>query len=88
MLALSGQGQTTLPESAAIVAETVQGQRDWSQFIWGVLEQGQHDPVFRPVLSPSRLQSMAKAEAILCIPEGTSCIEAGQRVTIQLLKVC
>ncbi len=88
LLALSGQGKTALPESTAILGETVQGQRDWTQFIWGVLEQGQHDPVFRPILSPSRLQSMAKAGAILCIPEGMSCIETGQRVTIQLLKVC
>lgn len=87
MLTLCGQHDPCLPSLRVGLGETVRGQRDWTQFLWGTLVHGpEQETVFRPILIPSRLQSMAHAEAILCIPEGEDYIEGGSQVSVQLLR--
>jgi molybdopterin molybdotransferase len=86
LLTLSGQSDPCLPSVTVVLGETVRGQRDWTQFLWGGLQRSGKETVFHPILKPSRLQSMAKAEAILCIPEGVDCIEKGCPVPVQLLR--
>jgi len=38
-----------------------------------------------PLKTTSRLQMMAKAEGIICIPEGKECLKEDERVNVQLL---
>ena len=86
VLTLSGQSDPCLPSVTVLLGETVRGQRDWTQFLWGTLHRSEQETIFQPILNPSRLQSMARAGAILCIPEGVDCIEKGSWVDVHLLR--
>jgi len=85
LLRLAGYRRPRLPEVVATLAETVEGQVDWTQFVGGRLERTSSGDLFHPVKLASRLQSMALAEALLAIPEGTGRIPQGARVRVQLL---
>jgi len=85
LLKLAGYRRPHLPEVAAILAEPVEGQIDWTQFVGGRLERSASGDLFHPLKLVSRLQSMAQAEALLAIPEGTARIPQGARVRVQLL---
>ena len=85
LLKLAGYRRPRLPEVAATLAEPVEGQVDWTQFIGGRLERTPTGDLFHPLQLASRLQSMAQAEALLAIPEGTASIPRGARVHVQLL---
>ena len=75
-----------LPVRAMRLAETVRGQVDWTQFIHGRLEAASDIPLFHPLNSPSRLQMMSAAEAIVRIPEGVAQIDQGTVVSGQILR--
>jgi len=85
LLLLGGNKDYSLPSLNAILGETVRGQMDWTQFIFGRLSRGDGEPVFYPLKTTSRLQMMAKAEGIIGISEGKDCIMEGERVHVQLL---
>jgi molybdopterin molybdotransferase len=85
LLILGGNKDYSLPSVAAILGETIRGQKDWTQFIFGRLSRGDGESVFYPLKTTSRLQMMAKAEGIIHIPEGKECIMGGDRVNVQLL---
>lgn len=85
LLKLAGHSRPRLPEVTATLAEDVEGQVDWTQFVGGRLRRTATGDLFQPVKLASRLQSMAQAEGLLAIPEGTSSIARGTRVRIQLL---
>jgi molybdopterin molybdotransferase len=84
---LEGRGQPGLPVQTACLAETVRGQRDWTQFIHGRLELWEGTLRFVPMRMKSRLQEMAHAMAIMQIPEGVERIDAGAPVPVQTLDV-
>jgi len=85
LLLLGGNKDYSLPSLNAVLGETVRGQMDWTQFIFGRLSRGDGEPVFYPLKTTSRLQMMAKAEGIIGISEGKDCIMEGERVHVQLL---
>jgi molybdopterin molybdotransferase len=85
LLLLGGSKDYSIPSLNAILGETVRGQMDWTQFIFGRLSRGDGEPVFYPLKTTSRLQMMAKAEGIIGISEGKDCIMEGERVNVQLL---
>jgi molybdopterin molybdotransferase len=58
---------------------------DWTQFIFGYFEDGDHHTHFKPIKLKSRLQSMAKGEGIISVPEGVGEIKAGTIMAAQLL---
>lgn len=85
LLKLSGHQKPQLPFKLARLTETVRGQRDWTQFIFGRLEYKNGIDGFRPLKKTSRLKSIADAEAIISIPEGIDHIPAGIDVSVTLL---
>jgi len=82
---LSGSKRTGLPLQTMRLAETVNGQLDWTQFINGWLEATSDMEIFHPINLSSRFQMMATTDAIIQIPEGRSRLEKGQLVKGQLL---
>lgn len=85
LLRLAGYRRPGLPEVAATLSEDVEGQVDWTQFVGGRLQRTASGDWFHPLKLASRLHSMAQAEGLLAIPEGTSRIARGARVRVQVL---
>lgn len=82
---MAGWQAVGLPTRMMRLGETIQGQLDWTQCVYGRLEETAVLPTFFPLNPPSRLQMMAAAAAIVKIPEGQSQIEPGHVVTGQVL---
>jgi molybdopterin molybdotransferase len=82
---LAGEPKPGLPERPAVMAETVSGQLDWTQFIHGRLVQEDQRLLFQPLKFQSRLQEMAHTEAIAKIPEGLEELSANSTVMVQVL---
>ena len=82
---LEGRAQPGLPVQVARLAQPIQGQRSWTQFVHGRLERDSTGLVFHPLRMKSRLQEMAQMEALVQIPEGTEWLEAGTIVPVQML---
>ena len=86
LLKLGGHKSCGLPAAKVRLAEEQTGRfADWTQFIYGTLEQAADAPVFHALRSKSRLRSMAEAQAVVSIPEGLTRLSAGSVVTAQLL---
>jgi molybdopterin molybdotransferase len=79
-----GRTQPGLPVQVAHLAQSIQGQKDWTQFVHGCLERSSR-LVFHPLRIKSRLQEMAQMEALVQIPEGTDWLEAGTMLPVQVL---
>jgi len=82
---LGGYGTPGLPVQMARLAESVGGQRDWTQFVHGRLDVSGEGLVFHPIKMKSRLQEMARMEAVVMIPEGRERILAGRMTPVQVL---
>ena len=86
LLRLCGHEDAGLRQVTACLAEPVSGQIEWTQAIFGRLENGEDGFRFQPHGRPgSRLQSMAEAQGLLLIPEGVAGFEAQANVSVQLL---
>jgi molybdopterin molybdotransferase len=85
LLRLAGHSNFQLPRKPSRLAETVTGQSDWTQFIFGRFENRHGATYFRPIRYNSRLRSMAEAEGIISIPEGTDQIAAGTEIMVSLV---
>jgi len=87
LLTLGGYRRPTLPTASVRLSSELTGRfDDWTQFIFGVIENGNEMPVFRSLEGMSRLRSMAEAEAVVAIPEGKTVLPAGSVVSVQLLE--
>ena len=82
---LEGNRDLSLPTCNAVLAETLRGQKDWSQFVFGRLSSSNNCSFFYPLKTASRLQTMAKADGLVCIPEGKEYLMEGEHVNVQLL---
>jgi molybdopterin molybdotransferase len=86
LLALGGYADPFLPRmSVALDQDVVVTERDWTQFIYGVFRRVEERTYFSPLLLKSRLQSMAGAHGIICVPEGVSEIKQGTVLQAQML---
>jgi molybdopterin molybdotransferase len=86
LLTLAGYQPTGLPERPVRLATDVNGRfADWTQFVYGEIEEREDGPVFHSLAWKSRLQSMAMATAIVAVPEGKVHLPAGTVVTVQCL---
>ncbi len=86
LLRLAGYRHTGLPEMNVQLARELKGRHvDWTQFVLGTIERQNSRHVFQPLLTRSRLQAVAMAEAIVAIPEGESHLPAGTVVKAQIL---
>ena len=87
LLTLGGYRRPALPTASVRLSSELTGRfDDWTQFIFGVIENGNELPVFRSLEGMSRLRSMAEAEAVVAIPEGKTVLPAGSVVSVQLLE--
>ena len=83
---LCGHPDVYLPSVQVQLDQTLEGQVDWTQAIFGCLNQKDGQRIFSPTEDISRLKNIAAAEAILLIPEGVSRYEDGATVGVQMLK--
>ncbi|MCF8146415.1 MAG: molybdopterin molybdotransferase MoeA [Deltaproteobacteria bacterium] len=67
------------------IAETVGGTVDWTQFLHAVLERRGNEWWAVPQRLRSRLQSQARAEALIRVPEGVGELKAGEMAEVQML---
>ncbi|PKN23890.1 MAG: molybdopterin molybdenumtransferase MoeA [Deltaproteobacteria bacterium HGW-Deltaproteobacteria-21] len=81
---LAGYCRPGLKRVKAGLAHSVSGQEDWTQFLEGRFEFVDDSVLFRPAKLKSRLQGLAATEGILTIPEGTTQIQVGSIVRVQL----
>ncbi len=86
VLRMRGHTGSPFPVLGATLTETVQGVSHWTQFIHAKLERGT-DGSFSvtPLRQPSRLQSMAGKNALICIPEGCERLNESEMVDVQVL---
>jgi molybdopterin molybdotransferase len=80
-----GWEKSGLPYVIVQLMETISGEQSWTQFIHGTLDISQHRMAFRPLKLRSRLQMMARANAIATIPEGIETISEGTKIPVQVL---
>jgi molybdopterin molybdotransferase len=86
LLKLAGHQRCGLPNIDVRLTSELSGRSaDWTQFIYGTLERSADVPIFHALRNKSRLRSMAEAEAVVAIPEGTTVLAAGAVVTAQAL---
>lgn len=86
LLKLAGHQKPELPKMSVILEQDIDGRHiNWTQFIFGRFIAKQEQTFFRPLKMVSRLQSMARAEGIIAIPEGEVHIPAGTELSAQLL---
>jgi len=85
ILKLAGCKTPGLRQIITELAETVEGQSDWTQAVFGFFQMKNDQSCFRPAKGSSRLRDLAEAEGLLLIPEGVTKIRAGQKAAVQLL---
>jgi molybdopterin molybdotransferase len=81
---LAGYRRPGLAQVRAKLAKSVNGQQDWTEFLEGRFEYADDSVLFRPFKLLSRLQTLAATEGVLTIPEGTTQLQAGSMVRVQL----
>ena len=81
---LAGYRWPGLVRVKAKLAQSVNGQQGWTQFLEGRFEYADDSVLFRPFKLLSRLQTLAATEGILTIPEGTTQLQTGSTVEVQL----
>jgi molybdopterin molybdotransferase len=85
LLHMGGRPPIPFQIKQARIAKTMRGDIDWTQFFQATLERRDSEWWAVPQRMKSRLQSQARAEALIRVPEGVSALEAGDRVEIQML---
>ena len=86
LLKMKGEHGAVFPIVRARLSENVRGNKDWTDFIHARLEKRDGRLVVHPAKLESRLQSMARKEALITIPEGREKLAAGETIRIQLLE--
>ena len=82
---LGGWAAPSHPLIAATLQKELQGQIDWTQFVYGQVVNSGDTLTFLPLKLKSRLSEMAVFNAVAMIPEGISKITNGSRIQVQLL---
>lgn len=86
LLKLAGHLSPGLPTATVRLASDLTGAyENWTQLIFGDLEMQPDLPLFHPLLSNSRLGSMADAKAVVAVAEGKTLLPKGSIVNAQLL---
>lgn len=85
LLKMKGEHGAVFPIVRARLSETVRGHKGWTDFIHARLEKKEDHRIVHPAKLKSRLQSMARKEALISIPEDREKLNAGETIDIQLL---
>lgn len=84
---LGGQVKHPLPTFTARLTQNIKGRhRNWTEFKDAYLSQDADGSyLVTPHRNLSRLQAIARATCLICIPEGRDSLPAGEMVTVQIL---
>ena len=82
---MKGEHPVFFPVASVQLAESVRGKYGWTDFVHARLEHRQNQLMVQPARLKSSLQSMARKEALIIIPEDREEITAGEMVDIQVL---
>lgn len=85
LLKLKGENAKPFSTATARLTDTVRGDRDWTQFIHARVTTVDRNLLVTPLQQKSRLQSMAKKNALIVIPEGVAELKKDAIIEIQLL---
>ena len=85
LLKMTGGNPVLFPFASARLASAVSGKRTWTDFVHARLENRQDQLWVHPAKLKSGLQSMARKEALIIIPEDCNELTAGETIAIQLL---
>ena len=87
IMRVGGQSEPPLPTVFARLTQNLKGRhRAWTEFKDETLSyDSEGNYIVTPYRNRSRLQSIANATCLVCIPEGAESLHAGQVVTVQVL---
>jgi molybdopterin molybdotransferase len=85
LLTMQGYRHPPFLSVQARLTETVSGDKDWTQFVHARIEEGKDVFAVHPIKQESRLQSMARKDALIVIPEGCKGLPRGEVIQVQLL---
>jgi molybdopterin molybdotransferase len=85
MLKMMGKNPALFPLAPARLAQTVTGKKTWTDFVHARLENREDHLRVHPARLKSGLQSMARKDALIIIPEDRDELAAGETVNVQLL---
>ena len=83
ILKMQGLRLPAFPTVEARLKKSVRGQSNWTQFIHAALAEEAGGLVVRKTKLRSRLQSMARKDALIVIPEGAEGLTAGALIKVQ-----
>jgi molybdopterin molybdotransferase len=86
LLKMKAEPPEVFPLASARLSETVFGKKAWTDFVHARLENQNNQLLVHPARLKSALQSMARKEALIIIPEDREEIAAGETIEIQLMK--
>ncbi len=84
ILKMTGKNPVLFPLASARLAQTVNGKKTWTDFVHARLENREDQLWVHPARLKSGLQSMARKEALIIIPEDRDELTAGDTIAIQL----
>ena len=85
LLKMRGESPLAFPTTSATLTQAVSGKKQWTDFIHARLEKRQGRLFVHPAKIKSALQSMARKQALIIIPEDREEISAGETIGIQLV---
>lgn len=87
ILRMAGQTGPPLPVVSARLTKDMNGRhRNWTEFRDAMLDKDAEGTyTITPYLERSRLQAIARAHCLVCIPEGVDSLHRGDRVPVQVL---
>ena len=87
ILRMAGQAGPPLPVvSARLTKDMKSRHRDWTEFRDAMLSRDADGSyLVTPYLQRSRLQAIARAHCLICIPEGVDCLHEGDEIPVQVL---
>jgi len=87
LLKMTGGQPTLFPFAAARLSQTVKGKTKWTDFVHARIEKREDQLWVHPTRLNSALQSMARKDALIIIPEDREELAAGETIAIQLLSL-
>ena len=82
---LAGRNPAPFEHKTATITRTVEGQKDWTQFLYAGIEEDGDRSFVTPLQKGSRLQSQANANALIKIPEGVEQLQENEPINVQVL---
>jgi molybdopterin molybdotransferase len=86
ILSMAGHRGTLFPIVPASLEGAVKGQLEWTNFVPANVFMKQNEFWAKPIKQKSRLQGMAKKDAIIIIPEDSDGFLTGETILVQILE--